>query len=202
MTQSLRGCQTCRKRRVKCDASQTGETCPRCMKASRVCKWDPNDQAGLHFKNENAFAQGERRRPKKSTFSQSSAFDSMNSPLRQSLSTPIDGQALTYFAGYFVFRPDSLPDMGYEWQTYVLPSWTQAQPGSSLHLALYALAHATFGRARCIDTAIDDAERLYANSIIQTQKDMLVPSAGNIEHLVLTVMLMGFYEVWRCTIPI
>lgn len=121
MTLSLRGCQTCRKRRVKCDATQTGQSCLRCLKASRECVWDPNDQAGLHFKNENAFAQGNRRRPKRTQINEQIVQRPVEPPQWNSLSTPIDSQALTYFAGYFVFRPDSLPDMGNEYSTFVLP---------------------------------------------------------------------------------
>lgn len=44
-------------------------------------------------------------------------------------------------------------------------------------------------------SAIKDAEILYASSIVTIQKDMMSARTGNIDHLLLTVMLMGFYEV-------
>ena len=199
MVVSIRGCQTCRKRRVKCDATRSGERCARCEKAARTCIWDPNDLEELHFKDENAFAQGMRRRPKKVSDKEVVTQQPIEPSASRALSQPIDGQALSYFVANFVFRPDDLPDIAHEYSTYVLLSWARAWPDSSIHAALYALSHAMYGRARQVDVALTDAEKLYASSIVQVRKEMANPSTQqDIDHLLFTIMLMGFYEVSLC----
>jgi hypothetical protein len=94
-----------------------------------------------------------------------------------------------------MFKVDDLPDIGHEYGTYVLSHWNRAQPGSSLHLAFSALSHAVFGRARWVNKAIEDADRSHAQSIVRTQEEMKEFSNESIDQLLVSIMLMGTYEV-------
>lgn len=101
-----------------------------------------------------------------------------------------------------MFRLEDLPDIGHEYSNYVLFNWVRAQPGSSLHVALSALSHAVFGRARHVNKAIEDADRAHAQSIIKTSKgmrEMKEMSSESIDQLLVAIMLMGTYEV--CLVP-
>jgi hypothetical protein len=118
--------------------------------------------------------------------------------LSYALSLPIDVQSFHYWVENFMFRLDDLPDIGHEYSNYVIFTWVRAHPGSSLHVSLFALSHAVFGRARRVSKAIEDADRAHAQSIIKTSKDMRdmkEMSGEDIDQLLVATMLMGTYEV-------
>ena len=94
-----------------------------------------------------------------------------------------------------MFRLDDLPDIGHEYGSYVIFNWIRARPGSSLHLALSAVSHAVFGRARQVDEAIEKADSAHAQSIVKTHREMKVLSNESIDQLLVTTMLMSTYEV-------
>lgn len=192
MTLSARACKTCRARRIKCDAIRP--ICNRCVKAKRNCEWDPNVQDQLLFKNENAFAKGQPRRPKNdvSTFDLTTNVDFK--PIERPPGLSVEVKALQYFAANFVFRPEDLPDIGHEYVTYIFPYWVCSPKGSSLHLALYALAHATYGRAVQDGETIAEADRLYGRSIETLRQTMPTARNSDINDLLLTIMIMAFYE--------
>jgi hypothetical protein len=112
------------------------------------------------------------------------------------LSTPIEIKAFHYWMENFTFRLDDLPDIGHEYGSYVLLYWNRARSYSSLHLALSALSHAVFGRAKQVSKAVESAQRIHAQTIVSTKKDMDEVSDESIDQLLVAVMLMGTYEVW------
>ncbi|KAI2467975.1 hypothetical protein F4781DRAFT_432816 [Annulohypoxylon bovei var. microspora] len=196
-----RGCITCRKRRIKCDSVHP--TCGRCHKASRTCVWDQNEEAGLVFKSENAFAQGKPRRPwrakERDAEAVAEASGSGSSPDLNSVSpTPIpvpeEDQAFRFWLENFMFRDDEIPEFVREYSQYIVPYRDKAQPGSSLHLALSAVSHAVFGRAMQEEKAIEDAELLFSQSIARMQSVFSELRQDNIHEILVTTMLMAFYE--------
>ena len=97
-----------------------------------------------------------------------------------------------------MFRLEDLPDIGHEYGNYVLFNWVRARPGSSLHVALSALSHAVFGRARHENKALENAGKAQALSIVKTSKEMMEVkqvSSQSIDQLLVATMLMGTYEV-------
>ena len=56
------GCQTCRKRRIKCD--ETRPTCGQCIKSARECTGFKDEPGDLPWRSENVFASGMARRPR------------------------------------------------------------------------------------------------------------------------------------------
>lgn len=110
-------------------------------------------------------------------------------------SAPLSEHAFLYWVQNYVFRPDDLPDIGHEYGTYVLFAWLRSRPESSLHLALNALSHAIFGKARKLDQATKDAHELYAQSIVLMRQEMEKPANEDLDRLLITIMLMGLFEV-------
>lgn len=100
-----------------------------------------------------------------------------------------------YWIAGHVFRPDDLSEPGHEYNVHVLEHWVRAKPGSSLHLALTALSHAVFGRAKNVPKAIAEGERAYVSALNRTKLAVSRQEEESTDSLLLTTMLMGFYEV-------
>jgi hypothetical protein len=196
-----RGCRTCVQRRVKCDF--TKPICERCIKANRSCVWDPNEQAGLRFQDESAFAQGKARRPRnqkeKSTNTTMVAIVKPSAP-QPALSISLDEQAFQYWVQTNVSHAESLHEAAHEWHTYVLPYWMKAMPGSCLHLAVSTLSRAVFGRARNVPQALVQAGKSYAQCLARTQQAVSGQLHESMDELLLTTMLMGYFENIRYSI--
>ncbi|KAJ9142989.1 hypothetical protein NKR23_g6721 [Pleurostoma richardsiae] len=117
------------------------------------------------------------------------------SSLRHSLPVPVEVHALNYWVHSFVFRPYELPDIGCEYTAYVLEQWDRAGPDSILNLALSAVTHAVFGRARGVSDALEQAGRKYARSVMRAHAALREPVVeGTIDGLLLASMLMSYYE--------
>ncbi|KAI0842334.1 hypothetical protein F5Y06DRAFT_125082 [Hypoxylon sp. FL0890] len=196
-----RGCITCKQRRIKCDSVHP--ICGRCQKASRGCVWDQNEEAGFLFKSENAFAQGKPRRPWKprerdveiteeAATSSSSSDAVSNSPI--SLLPPTEDEAFRFWFENYLFRDDELPEFAREYSHYLMAYWDKARPNSSLRLAVSAVSHAVFGRAKKADKLIEDAEKLFSRSIVKMRGEFRELTPENIEELLVTTMLMALYE--------
>ncbi|PKK52632.1 hypothetical protein CI102_2882 [Trichoderma harzianum] len=195
------GCQTCRKRKVKCDC--TRPLCQRCRTGDRRCTWDSDEQTGLHFRSENAFAMGLQRRPPKTSGSQApglmgsgSTFSlvSNNSRIQPALSLPLEMHALYYFADSVSTERHILGNGGPEYSPHVLHHWELAKPDSCLRLALEAYSHALIGRKRDVRPALCLSQRVYAKAVEEIQNAMSTISSDTIYQVMLAMMLMGGYE--------
>jgi len=203
MVFKARGCRTCVQRRVKCDS--TKPICEKCTKANRSCIWDPNEQAGLRFQDESAFAQGRARRPR------NSKGKSLNTTVvaivkqppaapQTALSISLDEQAFQYWVQTNVSHAEYLHEAAHEWHTYVLPYWMKAKPGSCLHLAVSTLSRAVFGRARNVPQALVQAGKSYAQCLARTQQAVSGQLHESMDELLLTTMLMGYFENIRYSV--
>jgi hypothetical protein len=110
----------------------------------------------------------------------------------------VDVQAFHYWLENFMFRLEDLPDIGHEYNAYVIFHWARARPGSGLHLGLFAYSHAVFGRANRVEKALEDADRAHSQAIVTMQKEMedfeqLLDE--NIDQLLVTTMIMSSYQV-------
>jgi hypothetical protein len=203
MVFKARGCRTCVQRRVKCDFAKP--TCERCTKANRPCIWDPNEQAGLRFQDESAFAQGKARRPRnlKDKPVNTTVMSIVRPPIaapQSALLISLDEQAFQYWIQTNVSHAESLHEAAHEWHTYVLPYWMKAKPGSCLHLAVSTLSRAVFGRARNVPQALVQAGKSYARCLARTQRAVSGQLHESMDELLLTTMLMGYFENIRYSI--
>ncbi|KAJ5604454.1 hypothetical protein N7510_009608 [Penicillium lagena] len=182
------GCLTCKRRRIKCDSIRP--TCSRCSKASRSCVWRSNEETGLSFRSENAFAQGRPRRPRGHIVTRAVINSSPASPP----TIPLETHAFHYWVEHFTAWPDDFFDIGLEYGTYALRYWTCAAPNSSLQLAVSAFSLAVFGLARNVNRALGDAERLYGKSIARIREEIAAPSNRTIDQLLVAILLMANYD--------
>ncbi|KAI1136295.1 hypothetical protein F5Y05DRAFT_117244 [Hypoxylon sp. FL0543] len=194
-----RGCIVCKQRRIKCDSVHP--TCGRCQKASRACVWDQDEEAGLLFRSENAFAQGKPRRPWKprerdvelAEVAAPVSPDSVtNSPT--SLLPPIEDEAFRFWIENYIFSDDELPEFAREYSHYLTAYWDKTQRDSSLRLAVSAVSHAVFGRAKKAEKLIKDAEKIFSQSIVKMRNEFNGLTQDNIDEVLVTTMLMAFYE--------
>jgi hypothetical protein len=102
---------------------------------------------------------------------------------------------MNYWVENFVFGFDDIPEIGHEYTSYVLPCRDRAHQGSALHLALSALTHAIFGRTRRVDKALEDANMLYSKAIARMEAEVKGVAAEDTDELLITMMLMGSFEV-------
>jgi hypothetical protein len=192
-----RGCRTCVQRRVKCDTANP--ICERCTKGKRTCVWDPNAQGGLRFQDESAYAQGKARRPRRTIPKPSSSTAvvatrvTLLTPSR-ALTLSLDDHAFQYWAMTNVSQADTLHEAAHEWHTHVIPYWAKAKPGLCLQLAILTLSRAVFSRARRSPQALVQADRSYAQCLHRTQQAVSGKSNENMDELLLTAMMMGYFE--------
>ncbi|KAJ5805279.1 hypothetical protein N7474_011166 [Penicillium riverlandense] len=182
------GCLTCKRRRIKCDSIRP--ICSRCSKASRSCIWRSNEETGLSFRSENAFAQGRPRRPRGHPVARVVIDPSPASPP----TIPLETHAFHYWVEHFTAWPDDLFDIGLEYGTYALQYWTCAATNSSLQLAVSAFSLAVFGLARNVNQALGDADRVYGKSIARIREEIANLSNGTIDQLLVATLLMASYD--------
>lgn len=190
-----RGCRTCVQRRVKCDTARP--VCEKCAKGKRTCIWDPNEQGGLRFQDESAYAKGKARRPRVAKTGSPTAIVTTTVQLPKpepALTLSLDDHAFQYWAQTNITRADTLHEAAHEWHTHVIPYWMKAKPGSCLHLAASTLSRAVFGRARKVPQALAQADRSYAQCLHKTQQAVGEKSHENMDELLLTTMMMGYFE--------
>lgn len=153
------------------------------------------------FRSENAFAQGQRRRPKKQFIGGelpslvAEVAGAPTSTISRPLSISLETCALHYWERNFTAAPDDVPDVAQEYLNFVLGDSGRCSPDSSLQQALSACTLATFGKMRHVNTALEVAERHYVRSIIQMRKEIKDMSYQNSDLLLMATMLMTRYEV-------
>jgi hypothetical protein len=195
MVTPTRGCRTCVQRRVKCDAARP--VCERCAKGNRTCIWNPNELGGLRFQDESQYAQGKARRPRVSKTGTPSAITTTRislPPPQAALTLSLDDQAFQYWAQTNVTQADTLHEAAHEWHTHVMPYWMKSKPGSCIHLAVSTLSRAVYARARGVPQALALADRSYSQCLYKTQQAVGGQSHENMDELLLTTMMMGYFE--------
>lgn len=172
--------------------------CGRCSKSNRSCTWDTDEDGGLPFRSENAYAQGRPRRPwkEKDKSPRSTELVVQKLPcISSALHLPLEIHALNYWVANFALDTTDVPDFGLEYSSYVVSYWKSASRDSSLHLALLALAYGVFGRARRSHMAIETAIRFFSKALTKVKAEIKDVASENVDPLLLTIMLMGSFEV-------
>ena len=150
---------------AKCDEARP--TCNRCRKSNLDCH-GVEKGTDFVFLNENDYAIGRWKRPRgpnlrsslitrdgSRTASSSGALpigtqlaDLQSYSITPALNVPLDDQALCYYSRYYVEVPHDFPEIVDGHLKYASADWCYSQPQSILGLAILAVSHATFGRAR------------------------------------------------------
>ena len=110
------------------------------------------------------------------------------------LDISLDDQALTYYSRYYVEVPHGLPEIVDGHLKYALADWCYSQPQSILSLAIFAVSHATFGRARKSHAALAVGCTKYLKALVKTNLALNDASEAIHDEVLLAVMLLSFYE--------
>ncbi len=110
------------------------------------------------------------------------------------LDIPLDDQTLTYYSRYYVEVPHGLPEIADSHLKYALADWCYTQPQSILSLAIFAVSHATFGRARKSHAALAVGCTKYSKALVKTNLALKDASEATHDEVLLAVMLLSFYE--------
>lgn len=110
------------------------------------------------------------------------------------LDIPLHDQALTYYSRYYVEVPHGLPEIVDGHMKYALVDWCYSQPQSILGLAIFAVSHATFGRARRSHAALAVGSTKYSKALLKTNLALKDASKATHDEVILAIMLLSFYE--------
>ena len=107
---------------------------------------------------------------------------------------PLGDQALWYYSRYYVEVPYGFPEMVDGHLKYASADWCYSQPQSILSLAILAVSHATFGRARKSHAALAVGCKKYFDALVKTNIALKDMSDATHDEVILAVMLLSFYE--------
>ncbi|KUJ08919.1 uncharacterized protein LY89DRAFT_658682 [Mollisia scopiformis] len=198
-----RGCRTCKQRRVKCDEARP--ICNRCQRAKIVCH-TVKDEGSFVFLDENVYAAGRKKRPRGPNVNfgtttsqgvlspQMSTQFSQNCSVPRTLSIPVGEQALTYYFHHYVDAPQSLSGIMDGHVKGAMIDGCYSQPGSILSLAIFAISHATFGRARKSHASLAVASTKYSKALTKTNLALRNDSKAMNDKVLLAMMLLSYYE--------
>ena len=110
------------------------------------------------------------------------------------LHVPLDDQALCYYSRYYVEVPYGFPEIVDGHLKYASTDLCYSQPQSILSLAILAVSHATFGRARKSHAASAVGCKKYLNALVKTNIALKDVSDATHDEVLLAVMLLSFYE--------
>ncbi|KAL2367425.1 hypothetical protein BDBG_16869 [Blastomyces gilchristii SLH14081] len=215
------GCRTCKRRRVKCD--ETRPICNRCRKANLTCDnvedgnfiflnenefvvgrrkrpRGPNVSAriGSHTEGDGQSSSPTTDSPSASSETTGPALQRRHpeprSSVSQTLETPIAEQALNYYFRNYLEMEHLLPDIADSHLKYVATSRCFTEPDSILSLAIFAVSHATFGRARRSHASLAAGCKQYSKALEKTNLALQNPSHATDNDVLLAIMLLSFYE--------
>jgi hypothetical protein len=206
---------------TKCDEARPVRN--RCQKANLICH-SVEEECNIIFLNENEYAVGRRKRPRgpnvktalvtrdNPQIATSSKLESLSRypddalPIEippaepqsflmlPALGIPLDDQALTYYSRHHVEVPHGLPEIVDGHLKYALVGWCYSQPQSILGLAISAVSHATFGRARKSHAALAVGCTKYSIAVVKTNSALKDTREATHDDVLLAVMLLSSYK--------
>ncbi|KAF8847300.1 hypothetical protein BDZ45DRAFT_709729 [Acephala macrosclerotiorum] len=203
-----RGCRTCKQPRVNCDEGR--QVCNRCQKAKLVCH-RVEGTGGFVFLDENKNAVGRLKRPRgpnvnagtitqiESILELPHAASKGSAPEPQSsvppaLGMPLDEQALTYYSRHYVEAPRALSGIMDGHLQCALIHGCYSQPQSIPSLAIFAVSHVTYGRARRSQIALSTGYTKYSKALLKTNLTLKDATESTNDDVLLAVILLSYYE--------
>ncbi|KAF2805680.1 uncharacterized protein BDZ99DRAFT_574562 [Mytilinidion resinicola] len=120
--------------------------------------------------------------------------EAQRSSIPLALTTPLTEQALTYYSRCYIESPPNLPEIADGHLSHVLVSSCFSHPHSVLSLAIAAVSHATFGRARRSPAALAVGRSTYSKALTKTNQALRDVDGVVMDEVLLAVMLLSFYE--------
>ncbi|KLJ12977.1 hypothetical protein EMPG_12076 [Blastomyces silverae] len=218
------GCRTCKRRRVKCDETRpicnrcrkANLTCDNVEDGNfiflnenefavgrRKRPRGPNLSARVGSRTE---GDGQSSSPSEKTADSPSVSSETagqalqrrhpepRSSVSRTLEIPIAEQALNYYYRNYLEMEHLLPDIADSHLKYVAASRCFTEPHSILSLAIFAVSHATFGRAWRSYASLAAGGNQYSKALEKTNLALQSSSHATDDDVLLAIMLLSFYE--------
>lgn len=206
---------------IQCDGLQP--VCKRCEKAKAVCLVSEHT-GGFVFLNENEYAIGKRKRPRGPNVKSTSiipekrpasksiapeivltSLDAVHSfevsnneanglTIPSAPAISLETQTLGYYSQYYVSLPAGITKIVDSHLKHIFSCSFNSDPQSILGLAISSVSHATFGRARRNQLALEEGNRTYSRALIKINTALRSSSEAINDEVLLAVMLLSFYE--------
>lgn len=197
-------CETCKKRRVKCDGVKPN--CGRCAKASRMCIFpDVTEKSFTFVSNVNHPTKSLKRgrgenqdNPVKRHRVALNAIQQWKPTPAKAITPSLADQATAF---YFHSHHSGFPDLIEPAQEHadLLPkAFARTTSQSALHSALLARSHAAFGKrkqdASLAAVSNKEATRMYVNAIGMIKQSLLDPIDAASDEILLAAMVLSSFE--------
>ncbi|KAF2672373.1 hypothetical protein BT63DRAFT_194719 [Microthyrium microscopicum] len=204
-----KGCQTCRKRKIKCTLERP--ECAQCMKSGRVCLGYQRDRIFVHS-DANTVAEKSRGqvKPRVITTSSPSTDTSWSSPssidsrfdleVDPDASLSLSSTALrNYVLSDFISGYKGL----YQLRNASTPNWlriipTHANPTKALETAAFAVSLGTLGDTLQNRDMLSESLRLYTRGLNDMQAALYDPKLMYEDDTLAACMLLAMYEIFQC----
>ncbi|KAI8673526.1 Zn(2)-C6 fungal-type domain-containing protein [Fusarium keratoplasticum] len=188
--QSNSSCQTCKKRRIKCDGAKP--ICQKCIKSHRTCvEADAAKQQQFAIHIENQYATGEKRRPR--------GPRSSLIPIYANVDLKTRAHAY-YVQNHFQVFQD-MPDVVTTWAECLHEWKAEGKTSPIVDLAFSAVALSVFARFQDCRPAAAEASKSYLSLLRHMQNRIPRLSSGNpssdeIDEYLLGAQFMARYEAF------
>ncbi|OOF90892.1 hypothetical protein ASPCADRAFT_178546 [Aspergillus carbonarius ITEM 5010] len=204
------GCQTCRKRRIKCD--ETRPHCKACVRTGRSCPGYPHpldvvlrDQVAFHRKKRDTPSTVSTQ-PSPAPITLNDAFSDSSSnagtpsgPLLHSPQVPrglflsTEDTVTSMFFNSFIYSPrDPLILQGF---MDILPDvFFYTQPESPLHVGTLAVSFFSVAAWTGNRAFLQSAEQLFVKALAKTRKALQGDISQNVDDILMAILLLSTYE--------
>ncbi|KAL4966161.1 Zn(II)2Cys6 transcription factor domain-containing protein [Aspergillus stella-maris] len=193
-----KGCQTCRKRKIKCD--QALPSCSQCRKAGWVCP-QYGDSVDRMFQYQHTNLKTEIKQPgptikglrtAKATSAMSFELDRtrLAFSVPSCISQPLNDRAVEYFLITNTFRNDDKLRGFYEY----LPSFNDTQSGEEVSLSLTAAALAAYANRFGHPEVLDRARHYYGRSLQSVNRALQSPVDAATDDTMISILLLNTFE--------
>ncbi|KAI4233162.1 MAG: hypothetical protein L6R40_007163 [Gallowayella cf. fulva] len=110
------------------------------------------------------------------------------------LNNPLEHHVLCYYSRYWLEVPSGWPEIVDGHLKFAVATHCFSQPQSVLSLAVLAVSHATFARARRSREAVTKGRAHYSRALVKTQMALRDKNEAIHDDVLLAVMLLSFYE--------
>ncbi|KAF2790621.1 hypothetical protein K505DRAFT_282272 [Melanomma pulvis-pyrius CBS 109.77] len=188
-----KGCNTCRRRRVKCDEAKPA--CARCQRSGIPCLgYQRNDQLSVRFKDQTQLISS-RFRPEPIDAG-ASRYDRSLRPapaLPYALSESYETVAVNFFLRSFLTYGRSYASSRGLFEN-IIPTLSTVTSDSPVALAVSSIGTLLLNSWRRESGRPELALRLYGQTLRRLQLDLQSPSAAKAEATFLAILLLQFHE--------
>ncbi|KAL4941994.1 hypothetical protein BDV06DRAFT_222617 [Aspergillus oleicola] len=195
-----KGCQTCRKRKIKCD--RLLPSCSQCRKAGWVCpQYGDSVDRMFQYQHTDRFSKDTQQpeavlKSVRMSVTWPTITPEGNKGLVRTngiprvISQPLNDRAIEYFLITNTFRNDDKLRGFYEY----LPSFSSSRCGEEVLLSLTATALAAYGNRFGYPGVLDRARHYYGRSLRSVNRALQSPEDAATDNTMVSILLLNTFE--------